>query len=131
MKNKMQGFTLIELMIVVAIVAILAAVAYPSYQESVRKTNRSDGMTTMLDLAQQMERCYTTYGAYNNVNCPTASVTSPEGHYTVSVAAQATTFTITGTPLSASQQKDAKCEKLSITNTGKKTASGSLGDACW
>jgi type IV pilus assembly protein PilE len=130
-KNKMQGFTLIELMIVVAIVAILAALAYPSYQESVRKSNRADGMATALDVAQQMERCYTTYGAYDNDNCPADTVTSPEKHYEISVEATATTFTVTATPVSDIQKKDAKCDELSITNTGKKSASGSLGDDCW
>ena len=54
--QKNQGFTLIELMIVVAIVGILAAVAYPSYQESVRRTKRADAQADMMALANNLQR---------------------------------------------------------------------------
>ncbi len=56
MVNTHRGFTLIELMIVVAIIAILATIAYPSYQEYVRKTKRVDMQTQMIDLAAQIQR---------------------------------------------------------------------------
>ena len=56
MVNTHRGFTLIELMVVVAIIAILAAIAYPSYQEYVRKTKRVDMQTQMIDLAAQIQR---------------------------------------------------------------------------
>lgn len=59
------GFTLIELMIAVAIVAILAAIAYPSYQDSVRKSRRADAKAALLELAQFMERNYTEANRYN------------------------------------------------------------------
>ena len=60
----MRGFTLIELMIAVAVVGILAAIAYPSYQEHVRKARRADAQTALLELAQFMERHYTANGRY-------------------------------------------------------------------
>ncbi|MCP4091353.1 MAG: prepilin-type N-terminal cleavage/methylation domain-containing protein, partial [Gammaproteobacteria bacterium] len=54
--GKSRGFTLIELMIVVAIVGILAAIAYPSYQEQVRKSRRADANGALLGLANAMQR---------------------------------------------------------------------------
>lgn len=54
--KKTQGFTLIELMIVVAIIGILAAIAYPSYQEHVRKTKRTDAQADMIELASRLQR---------------------------------------------------------------------------
>ena len=56
MVNSNKGFTLIELMIVVAIIAILASIAYPSYQESVRKTKRTDAQASMIDVASRLQR---------------------------------------------------------------------------
>lgn len=62
--KKQRGFTLIELMIVVAIVGILAGIAWPSYQEHVRTTRRADAQGALMGLAQAMERHYTENGTY-------------------------------------------------------------------
>jgi len=64
-KTATQGFTLIELMIAVAIVGILAAIAYPSYIEHVRKTRRADAKAVVLELSQWMERFYTENSRYD------------------------------------------------------------------
>lgn len=63
-RAKAQGFTLIELMIVVAVVAILAAIAFPSYQDSIMKGRRAEARTAILDLMQQQERYMTQRGTY-------------------------------------------------------------------
>ena len=60
-----RGFTLIELMIVVAIIGIIAAIAYPSYQEYVRSAKRADAQTALMELAHFMERYYTANGRYD------------------------------------------------------------------
>ena len=82
-----RGFTLIELMITVAIVAILAAVAYPSYTEYVRKARRADARAALLATAQAMERFYTENMTYKGPALSDTSTigrtVSPEGHYTI------------------------------------------------
>lgn len=59
-----QGFTLIELMIVVAIVSILSAIAYPSYRQFVLKGRRAEGRAALVGILQAQERYYTQYGKY-------------------------------------------------------------------
>jgi type IV pilus assembly protein PilE len=63
-----RGFTLIELMIVVAVVAILAAVAFPAYTQYVEQTRRADAQSALLNAAQNLERCFTRNNSY--ANCP-------------------------------------------------------------
>lgn len=67
-RKSSAGFTLIEVMIVVAIIGILAAVAYPSYQEHVRKAKRADAQAALMELSQFMERHYTSNGRYLKTN---------------------------------------------------------------
>ena len=127
------GFTLVELMIVLGIIAIISAVALPSYQESTRRTNRTDGMTTMLETAQTLERCFTTYGKYDNASCSVlngASIASPKGHYNIAVVSTPTTFSLTATP-QGSQVSDTKCANLTLENKGLKSATGTTPTKCW
>ena len=89
-RQRAAGFTLIELMMAVAIIAIVASIAYPAYQDQVRKTRRSQGQALLLEIAGHMERYYYDNGAYTtdltDLGYATASnVPSEAGYYTVSV----------------------------------------------
>jgi type IV pilus assembly protein PilE len=138
--TRKKGFTLIELMTVVAIVAVLAALAIPSFLESLRKSRRSDAMNTIMDihLAQQKYRANnTTYGTNVQLGFANPQM-SPDGHYSVavtlplSVAARATTYAITATA-QAPQDKD-YCGNFTLTNTAgviTKTTSAGVADQCW
>lgn len=125
------GFTLIELLIVVAIVGILAAIAYPSYQEQVRKSRRTDATTSLLNAAQTLERCYTETNDYDAAAC-VVPTSSSDGHYDIAAVTARATYTLTATPATGDPQAgDAKCTAFRLTHTGVRTATGDLGNDCW
>lgn len=131
-----RGFTLIELMIALVIVATLAGLAFPSYQDSVIKSRRSEAKAALLDLQNRMERyfidkntyvgaCITGVGTCSTTNSVLGSPTTENGYYTLSVGTPtATAYTLTATPQGA-QTKDTKCRTLTLTNTGTKGVTGS------
>lgn len=133
------GFTLIELMITVAIVGILAAIAYPSYQDSVRKSWRANGSSCLLELAQAMERRYTGSSRYDGVSTiPTAECTDEGGmgdrydfSFATTPALSATTFTLQAVPDAAGPQAGDACGTLTINQMGQKNASGGTVSECW
>ena len=126
-----NGFTLIELMMVVAIIGLLAAIALPQYNEYVVRAKRVEAQGLLLELASFTERFFTETGAYTDVALP--FTTSPkEGSNTsyniaFSVAAAATVFTLTATP-TGSQSVDTDCGALSLDQAGVKCILG--GSKC-
>ena len=126
-----RGFTLIELLIVLVILGILAAVAYPAYQSSVEKGRRSDAYAALAADQAALERCYTQYFAYNNGNCPTTFLNSPEGYYSVAISSQtATTYTLTATAIGA-QVNDTACPSLGVDQANQKYSNGQVSNVCW
>lgn len=131
---KTRGFTLIELMITVAIIGIIAAIAFPSYIQSVRKSHRADAQTRLTSIGQALERCYTQNFSY--INCPYVTGasgvtqaptpgTTPAGFYTLTATATANTYTVTATAIGG-QAKDTSCTPITLDNTGNK-----LPVSCW
>jgi type IV pilus assembly protein PilE len=136
--RKETGFTLIELMIVVAVVAILAAVAYPSYQAQVRKGRMGQAQADMLELAQFMERCFAANNNYVGCNLPfTSSPRTGTAYYTIALthpgAPPRTSFLLTATRNPAGGQDQQICGTLTLNQAGAKTFSGTGVTAaqCW
>ncbi|MCO6440680.1 MAG: type IV pilin protein [Nitrococcus mobilis] len=136
-----SGFTLIELMITVAILAIIAAIAYPSYTRHVIKSHRSTGQSKLLEIMQAQERYFTVNNTYTadltdlGYDAATA-IPADGGWYTVAAAAcSASTISqcvlLTATPQDA-QTADTTCGNLTLSSRGQKGSSGtgSLGE-CW
>ncbi len=132
--HRSRGFTLIEVMIVVAIVGILAAIALPAYQGSVLKSGRAEGKAALLGAAQRLERCLTELNAYNNGNCPDFNPAEPTDNqrYDISLSAVAVAaYTLQAIP-QGGQTGDTLCATLTLNQAGVKTESGTGTLAeCW
>ena len=134
MRRNSKGFTLIELMIVVAIIGILAAIAYPSYQEYVRRTHRSEIATLLTSAAQTLERHYSKAGRYANTTEVITADPVGNAFYTLKVERLAQTFTLTATPIATTMMKGDKCGSFKITQTGERSnTGGTVTDTatCW
>ena len=136
MNKFVRGFTLIELMIVVAIIAIIVALGYPSYREHVKKTRRAEGMGQLLELADIMERYYSDQGTYAGATAAGVyTATTDRGYYTLSVdgGADNVQYTIRAAPTSKGDQDTDKCGTFVLNSLGEKSLAGSSLslDKCW
>jgi type IV pilus assembly protein PilE len=132
-----SGFTLIELVIVIAILALLAAIALPSYQNYVQRSRRVEGREILQRIASAQERFYTNRNRYTsdlttNAGLNLGSTSSEDGKYlvTILVAADNQSFTLTATPQGA--QAVDRCGNLTVNNVGARGYSGNeTNGKCW
>lgn len=144
--DRQPGFTLIELMITVAIIGILAAIAYPNYTQYVQRSNRAEARSVLLEASQFMERSYTINNCYhrNDGACATAAVnlTLPAGltqspktgtaKYNIGFAAQASqNYTLSATPVTGGPMASDVCGVLTLDNAGVRGQEGGTVDECW
>jgi len=134
-KHKNRGFTLLEIMIVVAIIGVLAAVGYPSYQQSVKKAQCADGIDSLLSLSGRMEEFYNISDSYNGATVGASGTVgsnqTSEGLYTLAVAT-ATNFvyTLTATP-NDTTQKTLTLDSLGVKTESGGAATGGVAVSCW
>ena len=137
MNQFVRGYSMIELMIVLAILSIIIAFAYPSYRGHVIKAHRAEGMGELLDLADRLERFYSDQSTYAGATLGSATtdlrpVATENSMYNLAITLQnAISFTVTATP-QGTQTDDTKCGTFTLTSLGGKSTSGTLPDKkCW
>jgi type IV pilus assembly protein PilE len=139
-RNLQAGFTLLELVIVMAVLTIIVTIAYPSYLEHMNKVRRTDALGPLMGVVNRQEQFMLDHKQYAGnmtlLGYAANPYITPEGYYSVAVVTAgcgtAPCYMFTATPVSGkAQAKDAKCTSMSINSAGSKTASGSASNKCW
>ena len=133
MMKHSQGYSIVELLIVVAIVGILGAISMGFFGDNVRSAKRTEARAALTEVAGSLEKCKSLYGAYNAANCNVVfPVVTDTNYYSITAALAASTFTLTATPVvGESQAQDDDCTSFTLTNAGVKDATGADTSDCW
>lgn len=129
--DQQKGFSLIELLIVVAIIGILAAVTAAYFGDNIQNARCTEGRSALLSTASSMEKCRAAYGVYNNASCNIAALlgATPEGHFNVTQVSTADTFTLTATGVgSAAAPNNTFCSVITLNHLG---VQGGTGTSPW
>ncbi len=134
--NRVRGFSLLELMIAVAVIAILVAVAYPSYQRQMARGARADAHSALAAIANRQEQYFYDHRSYTNSTKAlgfAASYLTDGGHYLITLAAPdsgslKTGFVATATAQGGHASRDAGCLTLTINALGER---GGTSADCW
>ncbi|MBA2709820.1 MAG: type IV pilin protein [Tatlockia sp.] len=126
-----QGFSLIEIVFVIAIIAIFASFAYPGYRESIVRARRVDGQIALIELANQMENYYSKQQSYQGATLGTGSETdvlssnqSAQRWYSLAISHQSSKdYHLIAIPQGAQALEDNACKTLHLDNFGRKSAS--------
>jgi type IV pilus assembly protein PilE len=132
-KIRQAGFTLLELMIVVAIVAVLAMIAVPAYRQYILRGHRTDATKALQELAAREEDYYFSNNIYTNSLSNLGSSSSAAGeYYTVSIpSASSTDYTLQAT-VQGTQAQDTSCTSFRLTRAGVQSSGGTAtSDVCW
>jgi len=131
MRRSNQGFTLIEIMIVIAIIGIVITIGYPSITEHVKKTHRTEIAGLLSEQAQSLERFHSKGGVYTNAT----DLSAGNDYYSIAPTLTDQTFSLTATRKSGSMMEGDKCGDFTITNTGARTISNAAAELtsqdCW
>ncbi|MDH0747928.1 prepilin-type N-terminal cleavage/methylation domain-containing protein [Pseudomonas sp. GD03842] len=135
---KGRGFTLVELLIAIAVAAILASIAYPAYSEHVRKVRRAEIAALLIDEAHRLERFYSKAGQYSDSQGPPVrqhEVSEGNAFYVIEAERSQRAFSLTALPRAGTSMSGDRCGGFVIDHTGRRDNQGMAGDAsvewCW
>jgi type IV pilus assembly protein PilE len=129
---KKRGFTLLELLITIAVIGIISSIAYPSYIDNITRANRTEAQRELLRLASLQEQYFIDHREYTadmtKLGTPADPYITDSGLYSIDTTVVGITYTLVATAKGRQITADSACKKLSVTDTGKKTATSTN---CW